>query len=336
MMEFLRSYLFVYLFCLSLSLGSLANLMMHQLTGGQWGQALRAPLLAAASLLPVVAIFWFPLLFDLSAVFPWMSDPASVAEKSWWLNRPFFLARTAFYLLIWALLALRWTTLALRSRELRTPQLIRWSAAGVIIYAITISAAAVDWIMSLTPQWSSSTFGGIVGIGAMQTSLAFAVLFKSWGRGAAETAEPGKPRGLFGDFGNLLLMYVLLLTYLTYTQFLIVWSEDLPHEISWYWPRLHTDWRSVTLTLILMQFIVPFVLLLMRAIKRRGRSLGLIAAIVLSGDLLMFFYLVKPAFLTDGIQFRWSDPSVALVLIGAWWLAWRYRISHTGQPGRQP
>ena len=332
MTEFLRSYLFVYLFCLSLSLGSLANLMMHQLTGGQWGQALRAPLLAAASLLPAVAICWFPLLFDLPAVFPWMSDPASVAANRWWLNRPFFLGRTAFYLLVWALLALRWTTLALRSREPRTPQLIRWSAAGVIVYAITISAAAVDWIMSLTPHWYSSTFGGVVGVGAMQTSMAFAVLFQSWGGRAARTGQEGDPpRGLFGDFGNLLLMYVLLLTYLTYTQFLIVWSEDLPHEIAWYWPRLHTDWRAVTLALIFLQFIIPFVLLLMRAIKRRRRSLGMIAAILLSGDLLMFFYLVKPAFLAHGLAFRWSDPLVAILLIGAWWLAWRYRIGRGAQ-----
>jgi hypothetical protein len=331
MSEFLRSYLFVYLFCLGLSLGSLANLMLHQLTGGRWGDALRAPMMAAAGLLPLVALFCFPLLIDLPLVFRWMGDPASVAAKSWWLNRPFFLLRAALYLAIWSALALRWLTLAARAHGTRSRELIRLSAIGLIVYGITISLAAVDWIMSLTPQWYSSTFGLIVGVAAMQAALAFAVCARTWPtllQSSSAELQPHDPesRSLCGDFGNLLLMYVLSLTYLTYTQYLIVWAEDLPREISWYLPRLHTSWRAVTVTLTLLQFLLPFLLLLQRPIKRDARYLGLIAAVLLACGLLLFYYLVKPAFMPAGLSLRWSDPVVAVVFIGAWFLAWRARL----------
>ncbi|HEX4025758.1 MAG TPA: hypothetical protein VHX52_13805 [Steroidobacteraceae bacterium] len=331
MSEFLRSYLFVYLFCLGLSLGSLANLMLHQLTGGRWGDALRGPMVAAAGLLPLVAIFCFPLLIDLPLVFRWMGDPASVADKSWWLNRPFFLARAALYLAIWSVLALRWLALAARARGTRSPELIRLSAAGLIIYGITVTLAAIDWIMSLTPEWYSSTFGLVVGVAAMQAAMALAVCARTWPaltrpRSAARPQQSAESRALCGDFANLLLMYILTLTYLSYTQYLIVWAEDLPKEIAWYLPRLQTSWRAITLVLILLQFIVPFLLLLMRPIKRDARYLGLIAAVLLLCALLTFFYLVKPAFMPSGLALRWSDPAVAVVFIGAWFLAWRRRL----------
>lgn len=337
MTQFLRSYLFVYLFCIGLSLGSLANLMVHQLTGGRWGEALRLPLLAAASLMPIVALCCFPLLIDLPVVFSWMAHPALAASKSWWLNPTFFLARSAFYLAVWSALAMRWLALAAASGGQRTPRLIRLSAFGLIIYAITISGAAVDWIMSLTPQWSSSTFGLEVGVAAMLAAMAFAVCTQTWpqllrrsGSGAppppAGEAEVKAARRLLGDFGNLLLMYVLLLTYLTYTQFLIVWAEDLPKEISWYLPRVDTSWRNVTIALILAQFLVPFVLLLMRPIKRNARYLAWIAAALLASELLQFFYLVKPAFMPAGLALRWSDPAVVVLLLGAWIFGWRWRL----------
>ncbi|HTT05699.1 MAG TPA: hypothetical protein VMF64_10450 [Steroidobacteraceae bacterium] len=334
----LRSYLFVYLFCLALSLGSLANLMLHQLTGGRWGEALRAPLSAAASLLPVVALFALPLLIDLPAVFQWMSDPGSVADKHWWLNRPFFLARSAFYLVLWSLLSLRWRLLAARTSAPRSPALIRFSAAGLILYGFSVSLAAVDWIMSLTPHWYSSTFGLWIGVAAMQAALALAVCGYigplAWAalRGGSETRrslQSAPLRALCGDFANLLLMYVLGLTYLSYTQYLIVWAEDLPQEISWYLPRLTTNWRNVTVTLVLLQFLLPFLLLLVRSIKRDARYLAGIAAALLLSQLLLFFYLVKPAFMPAGLALRWSDPVLVLICVGAWLAAWLQRWQPT-------
>jgi hypothetical protein len=337
MSQFLRSYLFVYLFCLALSVGSLANLMLHQLTGGRWGESLRVPLLAAASLLPVTAIFCLPLLIDLPLVFRWMGDAASVADKNWWLNRPFFLARAALYLLIWSALGLRWLTLASRSQGVRSAQLIRLSAAGLIVYGVTITLAAVDWIMSLTPQWYSSTFGLWVAVAAMQAAMALAVCARTWPTLlTAGEVQSAASRQLCGDFGNLLLMYVLALTYLSYTQYLIVWAEDLPKEISWYLLRLQTSWRSITVVLIFLQFLLPFLLLLMRPIKRNARYLGVIAAGLLLAQLLLFFYLVEPAFLPAGLAWRWSDPVVVVVFLGAWLLAWYNRLPAIERRLRNP
>jgi hypothetical protein len=328
MTHFLRSYLFIYLFCLCLSVGSLANLMVHQLTGGRWGEALRGPLVAAARLVPILALLCFPLLFGLPQLYRWMADPASVADKSWWLNRPFFLLRSALYLVVWSVLALRWLVLAARAPGPRSPELIRWSAAGLIIYAFTIFFASVDWIMSLAPEWYSSTFGLLVGVATMAAAMAFAVCARTWPslldrkRLRAERQHV-ETSALYGDFGNLLLMYVLSLTYLSYTQFLIIWAEDLPKEIAWYVPRLQTSWHNVTIALILLEFIAPFLLLLLRPIKRNARYLGLIAAALLASQLLLFFYFVEPTFMPAGLTFSWTDPVIAVAFLGAWLLGWR-------------
>jgi hypothetical protein len=324
MSALLHSYLFVWLFCLALCLGSLANLMLHQLTGGRWGEALGAPLSAAVALMPFVSLAALPLLIDLPALFHWMADPASVAQRRWWLNRPFFLARAALYLLLWSALSLRWRVLAARSSTARSAGLIRLSAPGLILYGFSVSAAAVDWIMSLTPRWYSSTFGLWIAVACMQGALAFAVC--AWLLPRMRSGVRSESlRLLCGDFANLLLMYVLALTYLSYTQYLIVWAEDLPHEIAWYLPRLQSSWRVLTLALILLQFLLPFALLLIRGIKRDARALAAIAATLLVTQLLLFFYLVAPTFAPQGLTLQWSDPLLVLLCVGAWFLAWRRR-----------
>lgn len=320
--DFLRSYLFAFLFCLGLSLGAMANLMLHELTGGRWGIPLRPSLKAATRLVPLNILLFVPLLFGLPILYTWIgSTSAELAAKHWWLNTPFFLARAATYLLVWTLLAWRWLSIDARCGETRPPALRRWSALGLIVYGLTISLAAVDWIMSLMPEWYSTTFGLLVGTSQMLSGLALGVLACSvarLNRGAPERPTPDSLQ----DFGNLLLTYVMSWAYLAFTQYLIIWAEDLPKETSWYIPRVQTTWRWLSVTILLLQFALPFALLLLRVVKRTSSYLAPVALTLLAGQLLFDFYLVAPAMEPTGFSLTWSDLLAPLAVVGLWLAAW--------------
>jgi hypothetical protein len=326
--EFFRSYLVAFLFCLGLSLGALANLMLHEVTGGRWGIVLRRPWMAAARLMPLNAVFFVPLLFGLPLIFQWMgSSSPEVTAKRWWLNTPFFLLRAGVYFLLWMVLAWQWLRLAARSSEARPPALRHWSAAGLILYGLTLSLAAVDWIMSLMPQWYSTTFGLLIGTSQMLSGFALAVA------ACAFVRFPGANEARFQDFGNLLLMYVMSWAYLAFTQYLIIWAEDLPNETAWYVPRVQTSWSWLTLSVLVLQFAVPFILLLLRVIKRVPRYLGPLALSLLAAQLLFDFYLVTPNFKPGGFSLSWSDPLAVLGLLGLWLAAWLRNIDTDADAG---
>jgi hypothetical protein len=323
---FLRSYLFAFLFCLGLSLGALANLMLHEVTGGRWGIALRAPWIAAARLVPLNALFFVPLLFGLPLVYRWIgSDSPQATVKHWWLNEPFFIARAAAYFLVWTVLALRWLSIAAGASRMRPARLRRWSALGLILYGLTISLAAVDWIMSLMPQWYSTTFGLLIGTSQMLSGMALGVT------ACVRIRSVAAQQDRLQDFGNLLLMYVMSWAYLAFTQYLIIWAEDLPKETAWFVPRVQTSWRWLSFTVLMLQFAVPFLLLLLRTAKRTPRYLGPIAWVLLVGQLLFNFYLVIPVLSPDGFELTWSDPLTILVVIGLWLTVW-VRNLHEAQP----
>jgi hypothetical protein len=320
--QFFAAYLPAFLFCLGLSLGSMANLMLHEVTGGRWGLALRRPWTAATRLVPLNILLFAPLLFALPRLYPWIhSAEPLVQAKAWWLNLPFFLLRAAIYLLTWSVLAWRWLAVAARSTTARPLALRRLSAIGLIVYGITISLAAVDWVMSLLPQWYSTAFGLIVGTSQMLAGMALAVLARSY------VHAPDLTPATFNDFGNLLLMYVMTWAYLAFTQFLITWAEDLPHEIAWYVPRVQTSWRWLTLAILVLEFALPFLLLLSRAIKRTPAALGGLAATLLVGQLLFSFHLVSPTLAPGGFTASWIDALTFVGVVGLWSIAWLRRFA---------
>jgi hypothetical protein len=292
------SYLFAWLLFLGLALGAMANLMLHNLTGGNWGLPVRPAFAAAARLVPLAALLGIPILFAMRSLYP-------IADTGWFAPHAFVL-RSVAYLVIWSVLSLA----AARSVS---PGL---SALGLIVYAFTMSLAATDWIASLVPDWYSTAFGLVVGIGQMLGAMALAVAH-------AGLRTPGVPRERFVDLGNLLLMYVLTWAYLAFMQFLIVWVGNLPREISWYVPRLQTGWFVLGVLIVLFHFFAPLAILLSRAAKRSAFFLGSFAAALLVMHALDVYWLVAPSVRPSGFAITWLDP-VALAGLGTlWWFAWR-------------
>ena len=313
----LASYLFAFVFFTGLSLGSLALVLVHVLTGGAWGDRLRPQLWAAASALPLQALLVLPLLIGLRALYPWAgvgphTHDTLLRAQSWYLDPGFFIWRTIIYFALWlALWALTGRALANPARRASLPRL---AAGGLIVYALSTLLAATDWVMSLMPHWHSSTFGMMVATGWMLAAAALAVLRATSARdGAALPAT-----SVLHDLGNLLLMFVLAWSYLAFMQYLTVWIADQPAEISWYIPRTLTSWRVLAWFLIAFHFAVPFAVLLSRRAKRRRQWLGTIAAMLLVASLADALWLTVPDFREQGFAMRWTDL-LAAAGIGALW-----------------
>ena len=295
----MSSYLFAWLLFLGLALGGMANLMLHNLTGGTWGLAVRPAFLAMARLVPLAALLSLPILIAMHSLYP--------IGESGWFAPAFFIARAVVYLVLWSVLS---------RLVMRTPS-PGLSAAGLIVYTFTMSLAAVDWIGSLVPQWYSTGFGLVVGVGQMLGAMALAIAYLG--------LRTGAPREIFHDLGNLLLMYVLTWAYLAFMQFLIVWVANLPREISWYVPRLQTGWFALGVLLVVFHFFAPLVILLFRSAKRSPLFLGYFAAALLLMHVIDVYWLVAPSVRPAGFQIAWLDP-VALAVLGAlWWFTWRPR-----------
>jgi hypothetical protein len=310
----LPSYLFVWLFVLGLSLGSLAWVTVHNLTGGDWGQAVRPFAQAALRLFPVCALLAVPLLFAPAQLLPWMNhtpgaDAALAAGQHWYLNSFFFYLRAIVYFAIWLSLARLLRDDGPRS----SPQ--GASAIGFVLYAFTTTFAAVDWTMSLTPRWHSTVFGLLIGTSQALAALSAAILCAN----ALAPKVDAPLRARFHDLGNLSLALVLVWAYLAFMQFLIIWIEDLPDEITWLLLRSRTSWSALTWFVAVTHFLLPFLLLLSRSAKRAPAVLAGVSAIVLLGCLADSFWLVVPIFRPQGFELRWSDLG-ALLAIGGLWL----------------
>ena len=282
MSALLQAWLVAWLFALGVSLGAMANLMVLALTSRAWAAPAIPAWIAAARALPWIALGFIPVALAHSWIYPWAARPTA------WLNAFGFVARGIAYLVAWSVLSRAF----LRAFERGVPRATAWAAAGLIVYGITVSLAAFDWIASLTPAWASSGFGLLVATGQMLAAAAYAVARS--GFGVSEPFEAPLRRG-FHDLGNLLLMYVLTWAYLAYTQFLVIWSENLPREISWYVPRLQTGWSAVGLAIVVLHFALPFAILLSRRAKRAPRFLAAVAALLLAANLLQTAWLVVPS-----------------------------------------
>jgi hypothetical protein len=322
-----QSYLVAWLFCLGIALGSTANLMVYHLTGGGWGALLQGPLQSASMSLPWLGLLGIPLLPGLPDLYAWALPGAAdhsalIMQKSWYLNLPFFLIRALLYFSIWIALAVALDA-ASRRKNQSVQRLQRLCVVGLIAYAITVTFAAVDWIMSLTVQWYSTTFGLLIAIGQALAGFA-AALSAAALMSRREPSALASPR-VFQDLGNLLLMYVLTWTYLAFTQYLIVWAEDLPHEISWYLPRLHTSWHAVAWFLIVFHFALPFVILLFRAAKRDVRVMAALGGLMLCAHWVDVLWLVVPPFRPEGFRIEWTD---VLATIGVGGIALAAAIRH--------
>ncbi len=325
--QFFRSYLTGFMFCLGIALGSMAVTMIHHLTGGGWGMVSRRPLEAAARTLPLVTLYFLPIaLFGLQPLYLWARPDVVAADpvlqmKSPYLNVPFFLGRAVFYFLVWNVIALtlsRWSREQddLGLRPIGSERKFRLlSAAGLLLYALTITFASIDWVMSLDPHWFSTIFGILFMGGQGLAALAFVIIVLATVRDLPPLAGWIKPLH-FHDLGKLMFAFVMLWAYFSFSQFLIIWSGNLPEEIPWYVERMQGAWGFIAIALVVVQFAAPFLLLLSRELKRNARMLRNVAIVVLAMRFVDLLWLIKPG--AEGLHLHWMDFVLPAGMFGLW------------------
>jgi hypothetical protein len=333
--QFLNSWLLSFMFWIGIALGCLALVMLQYLSGGAWGLVSRRVLESATRTLPLMALLFLPILLGIRALYVW-ARPAEVAvsellrEKQFYLNIPLFVLRAIIYFAVWIALAWylnKWSRRQDVAADWRTERRLRLlSAGGLVLYVLTITFAAVDWVMSLQPEWYSTIFGVLVIGGQVLSAMAFAVAVTALLAQYEPMSRVILPRHLH-DLGTLLFAFVMLWAYLSFSQFLIIWSGNLPEEVTWHMRRLNSGWQWVALLVALFHFGLPFALLLSRDLKRNLRLIAMVAVWVIIMRLIDLFWVIAPANRAEHLAVHWLDLA-ALVGLGGVWLsvfAWQLR-----------
>jgi hypothetical protein len=316
--QFLEGYLVGFLFWWSATMGCLGLLMLTYLVGGYWSQAAKPFLESGGLLAPLTVLLFVPVALGLETLYPW-TDPEAIPDyKKIYLNLPFFFGRAVVYFLVWCLLA--W--FLCRGAEGPSSEPPRWrrllSAGGLVLLFLTVSFAAVDWGMSLDPMWFSSIYGAIVAISGALLAMSLVTLM------LATLEKTHRPESslitpdTLADLGTLTFAFLMLWTYFMFSQFLIIWSGNLPEENFWYIDRIEGGWEWIGIALIVLQFAVPFFLLLSRELKRSPAAMARITGWIVVMQFIGFLWLISPSFHPRNLFIHWADIVAPLTLGGIW------------------
>jgi len=336
--QFFRSYLLAYVFWVGIALGCFAILMLQHMSGGAWGLVIRRVLESATRTFPLLAVLFIPVAIGVRSIYIWAGPHAGAGNealqhaldhKAPYLNVPFFVGRAVFYFAIWILLSYLLNKWSLEQDKTKhrplTTRLQGISGPGLVLYGFTVTFASIDWLMSLEPQWFSTIFGVLImggqGLSAMAFIIAVVVVLSRY----KPLSEVIKPSHLH-DLGKLMLAFLMLWAYFGFSQFLIIWSGNLPEEIPWYVRRLQTSWKWVGLALVLLQFALPFVLLLSRDLKRNSRTLVTVAVAVIVMRLVDLIWLTVPEFHEGAFRIHWMDLLMPIGVGGLWLAYFAYQL----------
>jgi hypothetical protein len=349
------SYLFAYLFVLTLALGSLFWVIIHHLTVAGWSVVIHRLHENVIFALPVLAVLFVPVMLYLGVTYRWADadyvaslkaappgTPEHEAYELWeakhgYLNRAFFTGRAVLYFAVWSGLALLFNRLSVRQDTTGDPALTRrmgaWSGPAVPALALTATFAAFDWVMALNYTWYSTMWGvyfwagGILGSLAAVTLIALALRAAGYLRGVVTEEH-------LHDLGKLLFTFTIFWTYIGFCQYMLIWYANIPEETSFFRLRQASEsiagvrtwdefvgvmrtWNGFSLALAVGHFAVPFLFLLPRGVKRNPVTLGLAAAWILLFHLIDVYWQVLPALHNEGYYaISWMDFSCLMMLVG--------------------
>ena len=336
----LRSWLLGFIFWGGIGIGSLGVLMLQYLTGGAWGVVIRRIVEAGSRTLPVIFLMFIPLAIGVYThnFYEWTHLPPSdhaIKERGIYLLPWFWIVRSLIYFTLWGVMVYllnKWsaeqdTTNTTEESRLVLERASRFSGPTLVIYALVVTFAAVDWVMTLDPRWFSTIWGLLFVAGWALSCFCFVVALLAY------LSDKSPMNGVLGkrhfhDLGKLMLALVMVWAYFNFSQFLIIWSGNLPEETGWFLTRMKGGWGYIGILLIAFHFAFPFLVLLQQDFKRKARWLATLAIFILAMRLVDMFYLIGPSYrvAAGGAEqgafiVSWMD-FVAPIAIGGIWLWW--------------
>ena len=329
----LETYLVSYAFYLSLSLGALFFVMLQHVTRAGWSVVVRRIAEAIAANVWLMALLVIPILLGMEHLYHWAHPGAAdhdplIAGKVGFLNVQFFMIRLAVYFGIWVVLAWFFNRTSKAQDGNPDPALTRrmevLSAPGIVLFALSLNFAAFDLLMSLDPHWFSTIYG--VYYFAASVLLFFAVMPKIliWlqMQGLLKRAVTVEH---YHDIGKFMFAFTVFWAYIAFSQYMLIWYGNIPEETEWFLKRQTGGWTAISLTLLFGHFVLPFLMLISRHVKRRPRLLAVIGVYVAAMCWIDMYWLVIPEFSPGVARFGLLDVTVYLAIGGLYsaLLVWR-------------
>ncbi|MEP6945506.1 MAG: hypothetical protein ABJA02_06270 [Acidobacteriota bacterium] len=337
----LRSWLLGFIFWSGITIGSLGILMLQYLTGGAWGVVIRRIVEAGTRTLPLIVLCFIPLAYGVftNQVYSWTHLPITdhvMVQRGLFMTAPYWILRSFIYFAIFGgiiYLLNKWSSQQDLTNDLAASERLlekssRFSGPMMVVYCVIVTFAVVDWIMTLDPHWFSTIWGLLFVAGWALSCLSFAVVILAYlADKAPMNAVLGKRH--FHDLGKLMLALTMVWAYFNFSQFLVIWSGNLPEETSWYLSRMRNGWGYIGVFLILFHFAFPFLVLLQQDFKRHAKWLAWLGVVILAMRLVDVYYQIGAA---PRIAAGYEDASflyalswmdfVAPVAIGGLWMWW--------------
>ncbi|OLE83288.1 MAG: hypothetical protein AUF76_06845 [Acidobacteria bacterium 13_1_20CM_2_65_9] len=286
-------------YTMGLALAGMVFISFQYLSGATWSANMRRVPEALMSALPIAGVLMLTLFFGREWLYPASRPGADTADpaKALYLGAPFFFGRMALFVVVWTVFARLMRRSSLRQDEDPTPihhhRLVRYSAAFIVVFSISFSLASFDWLMTLTPHWSSTmfavyAFAGVL-VGGMAAITLCLVLLGERGYLVGVVNE-----NHLHDCGKLLFTFSTFWAYIWFSQYLLIWYGNLPEETTYYVSRTGESWIVLFLLNVVVNWVIPFLVLMPRSSKRNPAILKWIAIIILAGRWLDLYLAVMP------------------------------------------
>jgi hypothetical protein len=336
----LRSWLLGFIFWGGIGIGCLGVLMLQYLTGGAWGVVIRRILEAGTRTLPIIVLLFIPLAVGVytHSFYEWTHLPATdhvMVQRGVYMAPWFWIVRSFLYFGLWAVmiyLLRNWSvaqesTTTVEGSRLVLEKASRFSGPALVIYCLIVTFASVDWVMTLEPHWFSTIWGLLFVVGWALSCLCFVVAILAFLHDKAPMDRVIGKRH-FHDIGKLMLALVMVWAYFNFSQYLIIWSGNIPEETGWFLKRMSGGWGYVGIALIAFHFAFPFLVLLQQDFKRRAKWIATLAIFILIMRMVDMFYLIGPsdrvtpgALAQGAFHIDWLDFA-APIAVGGLWLWW--------------
>ncbi len=343
--QFYFSYLTAFVFWITIALGGLFFVMLHYLVGAHWSVVIRRFGESMSMVIPFMAILFIPILFGLKELYIWMNPEVVAADhllhaKSGYLNSNFFIIRLILYFVIWTVLAFLLNKYSLQQNQKSSPDLIKKlrviSAPGMILFAMTITFASFDWLMSLDAHWYSTIFGVYIFAGSFLAfiSIITFIIIRLQSNGVLTQAITSEH---YHDLGKWMFAFIIFWAYMGASQYFLIWYGNIPEETIWFLHRWESSWKIISMLIVFGHFVIPFFVLFPQTTKRNKTVLTIMSVWILIMHRIDIYWIVMPTLSPHGFHFSWIDVTSMMGIGGIFlYIFWRNFTAHSLVPVGDP